>query len=677
MGPLLFVSYSGAFGGAEQVLLDCALVAPELPCLACPEGALADRARALGIPVLTIAERRLNLRAGWRDRLLTPARLLAHGRELRELAASLDAEAVLAWGMRSAIASLAVPAGTPLAIGHQDLLPGPVAARAMHAACRRARVVIVPSQTVARDLDPAGAMGERLRIVNPGVELERFGAERDPAHPPEVLVLGALVAWKRPELALEAVALARRQLPELRLRLLGAPLQGQEGVLRALQRRAGRPDLEGWVELPGPTATPELDLARAGCLLHCAPREPFGLAVAEALAAGCPVVVPDGGGPAEIVDDACGLRYRPGDAAGAARAIVQVLSDPERALAMGAAGRRRAHAQLDRARSMAGLSRALAGLVPARPAGGRRRQAPGDPAQLTLVTVTHNSERVLDALLQSVERHLQGARMVVVDSASADRSLELARVRSWVSAIGLDENVGFGRACNLGLEHVDTPVVALLNPDIELLDDSLLELVGEALREDRPPRLLAPLVLSGDGRRQDTVHPAPGSAADLIRALVPAAAVPGAAGAALAPWRSQRPRRVGWAVGCALVSTTATLRELGPFDDSIFLYGEDLELGLRARRCGIETWLWPPARVVHHQAHTMTGAFGGEPFELLAEARHDAVARARGRRRAALDDAAQAVTFGSRIVLKRTLGLPNARERRQLRALAALRRADP
>jgi GT2 family glycosyltransferase len=130
-------------------------------------------------------------------------------------------------------------------------------------------------------------------------------------------------------------------------------------------------------------------------------------------------------------------------------------------------------------------------------------------------------------------------------------------------------------------------------------------------------------------------------------------------------------------VGCALVGTTEILRELGPFDESIFLYGEDLELGLRARRCGIETWLWPQARVVHHQAHAMAGAFGEEPFALLARARHEAVARAHGGRRAALDDAAQAVTFGSRIALKRALGLPNARERRQLGAVAALRRADP
>ena len=172
-----------------------------------------------------------------------------------------------------------------------------------------------------RTLTPTAAWARRLRIVNPGVELARFAAGHVPAAPPEVLVLGALVSWKRPDLALEAVALARRRLPDLRLRVVGAPLAGEDEVLRDLRTRAGRPDLDGHVELPGPAVRPELDLARAACLLHCAPREPFGLVVAEALAAGCPAVVPDAGGPAEIVDDACGAalsaggrgRRRPGD----------------------------------------------------------------------------------------------------------------------------------------------------------------------------------------------------------------------------------------------------------------------------------------------------------------------------------------------------------------------------
>jgi GT2 family glycosyltransferase len=273
-----------------------------------------------------------------------------------------------------------------------------------------------------------------------------------------------------------------------------------------------------------------------------------------------------------------------------------------------------------------------------------------------------------------VERHLPGVAVVVVDCASDDESISVARSREFVTAVELSENVGFGAACNRAMSEVRAPVTVLLNPDIELLDDSLRALAGEALRRDRPQRVLAPLVLLPDGSRQDSVHPLPGSAADLIHAVSPPAVAPGRLGIALAPWRSVEPRRVGWAVGCALVARTETLRRLGPFDERIFLYGEDLDLGLRAAAGGVETWFWPASRVLHHRAHSTERAFGGEPFELLARTRHDVVARQLGARRAALDDAVQAATFASRTVLKRILGRRGERERRQLSALLRVRR---
>jgi N-acetylglucosaminyl-diphospho-decaprenol L-rhamnosyltransferase len=295
------------------------------------------------------------------------------------------------------------------------------------------------------------------------------------------------------------------------------------------------------------------------------------------------------------------------------------------------------------------------------------------PAELTLVTVSHNSERELETLLEAVHRHLPRARVVVVDCASADGSVEVARRVAGVEVVVLFRNVGFGAASNIGVARVQTPVTALVNPDVELLDSSLLELADEALSAPGRERLLAPLVLSADGSRQETVHPAPCSAADLARSLIPPAAIPGPAGVGLAPWRSRRPRRVGWAVGCALVARTETLRRLGPFDESIFMYGEDMELGLRARELGIETWFWPYGRVLHHGGHSSARAFGGEPFELKARARHDVVGRLLGPRSAALDDAAQAVTFASRLALKRALRRPAEREPLQLRAVLAAR----
>ncbi len=297
---------------------------------------------------------------------------------------------------------------------------------------------------------------------------------------------------------------------------------------------------------------------------------------------------------------------------------------------------------------------------------------PPSPDAFALVTVTHNSAAALRALLVSAARHLPGVRVVVVDNASGDDSVAVAGGFPQAVVVALSENIGFGRANNRGLAEVSEPVAVLVNPDVEVLDGSIWALAAEAAAG--PERLLAPLVLYPDGSRQDTVHPMPAGAADLVRVFVSPSLVPGRAGAWLAPWRSASPRRVGWAVGCALAARTETLRRLGPFDETIFLYGEDMELGLRAGAGGVPTWFWPAARVRHHRAHSSQLAFGGEPVARLAAARHDVVRRRLGRRRAALDDALQALTFATRIAVKTALRRPAGRERAQLRALHSARR---
>ena len=73
------------------------------------------------------------------------------------------------------------------------------------------------------------------------------------------------------------------------------------------------------------------------------------------------------------------------------------------------------------------------------------------PETLALVTVTHNSAAELEALLTSIERHLPGVELVVVDSASSDETVAVARSGRRVQTIGLEQNVGFGRGCNTGV----------------------------------------------------------------------------------------------------------------------------------------------------------------------------------------------------------------------------------
>jgi glycosyltransferase involved in cell wall biosynthesis/GT2 family glycosyltransferase len=687
----LLIAYSGMFGGAERVLIDVAGALGGEVCIACPPGPLADEARRRGLRVLTLRARPLALRGrGGRGRELVArgsamCALVGHRREMSRLVADLDPDVIALWGMRSAIAWQLGPlwrrareAGRPrVVIAHHDMLPGVRGiARLLRAAAARADVVVVNSRAVGDDLDPHGTLGPRLRIVYPGVDM---APSCWPDGPPVVVVVGALVGWKRVDLALEVVAIARRAVPALQLRIVGAALAAGaagDGTLARLQARASEPDLSDAVQFTGAVGDVRDELARATCLLHCAEREPFGLVVAEALAVGRPVVVPATGGPAEIADTDCGVLYPPGDVAAAAAGIVSLVREPERARALGEAGRLRVAKRFGRQRMRTEFAAALA------PAGERVGQqlahsssnrpttgfALHGSAPLALVTVSFNSAAVLGRLLDSADRHLPGVRVIVVDCASSDDSVAIARAHPTAVSVPAGGNVGFGAGSNLGLTHVSEPVTVFVNPDVELIDDSLLSLAG-ALTADDHGRLLAPLVLSANGARQDTVHPAPGSVAELARLVLPPGRVAGPLGTAIAPWRARRPRPVGWAVGCALAGRTTTLRALGPFSDSIFMFGEDLELGLRAARSGVETWFWPYARVIHHGGHSTAAAYGGEPFDVLARARHDAVSTTLGETAARRDDRRQATLFASRVVLKRALQRDHRRELAQLAAV--------
>jgi GT2 family glycosyltransferase len=131
---------------------------------------------------------------------------------------------------------------------------------------------------------------------------------------------------------------------------------------------------------------------------------------------------------------------------------------------------------------------------------------------------------------------------------------------------------------------------------------------------------------------------------------------------------------VGWAVGACIAARTDTLARLGPFDERAFMYAEDMDLGLRAADLGIETWFWPYARVLHQRAHATDKAFGGEPFELLAERRRSVLQERRGPAALRRDDLLQAATFANRIALKTLLRKPAEREKRQLRALRSAAR---
>src|SRR3954470_17912513 len=248
--PALIATYTSAAGGAERLLLDVAAGLDEPPLIACPRGWLADEAHAAGFTVFELRERSLQVRRSARDRVASLGRIAAHSRELRRLYEDLRPDTVVAWGMRTSIATAAamrrIDDPPRWIFEHIDFLPGPAIARAVRAAARRANRIVCVSEAVARDLDPTGALRDRIDVIHCGVDAARFAPAADAAASADALLLGAIVPWKRPDLALEITALAARELPDLRLRIAGAPLDADgEQLLDRLRERASRPDLAG------------------------------------------------------------------------------------------------------------------------------------------------------------------------------------------------------------------------------------------------------------------------------------------------------------------------------------------------------------------------------------------------------------------------------------------------
>jgi GT2 family glycosyltransferase len=266
------------------------------------------------------------------------------------------------------------------------------------------------------------------------------------------------------------------------------------------------------------------------------------------------------------------------------------------------------------------------------------------------VIVLHESRAELAALLATLTDRPE---LVVVDTGPDDGGAELAAGHG-ATVIERRDNPGFGAATNLGLRQVSSDVTVLLNPDCEVHDDTLSRLA--TIARDHPHALHAPRLLNGDGSVQRSAHPQPATLGALIAALVPSPLLPVRA----EPFRATRPTTVGWAIGACLAAATSTLRELGPFDERIHLFAEDMDLGIRGRQRGIPTVLHPQLALTHHGGHSVNR--GGERFAQLARTRHDVIERRLGRAAARRDDLAQALTFAVRAPFR-------PRARHQLRAL--------
>jgi glycosyltransferase involved in cell wall biosynthesis len=183
----------------------------------------------------------------------------------------------------------------------------------------RANVTLTNSRWTARQIERVLAIP--ARVVHPPVP-GPFRALDWEKREQAVAIVGRLVPEKQIELAIEAVRLVRLGGAKLRLHVIGNARDGaQPEYAIALRRRIAR---ERWIELHDDLSRPELLelLCRCRYGIHPMPDEPFGIAVAELIRAGCIPLTRRTGGVVEIVPDERLHFDSPAEAAARLRALI-------------------------------------------------------------------------------------------------------------------------------------------------------------------------------------------------------------------------------------------------------------------------------------------------------------------------------------------------------------------
>ena len=206
---------------------------------------------------------------------------------------------------------------------------------------------------LARDAGYDGPIDRFIAFSEYGTFLET--APKAPPEKPHVLFVGVLERYKGVDVLLEAWRTVAREIPAAELTIVGAGSRGNE-----LRAQARRDHVDDSVRFLTPRSRAELrDLIDGSSFLVLPSRaEGLGRVVLEAMARARPVVASRVGGIVELVDDGTtGRLFTPESAPALARAILELLRDPERARHMGDEARRRALARDPLAEYDAGIER--------------------------------------------------------------------------------------------------------------------------------------------------------------------------------------------------------------------------------------------------------------------------------------------------------------------------------
>lgn len=186
---------------------------------------------------------------------------------------------------------------------------------------------------------------------------------------------------------------------------------------------------------------------------------------------------------------------------------------------------------------------------------------------VTAVITTHDSAAVLPACLKALKE--QNVAVIVVDNASSDNCVDIAE--SFAARVLINsQNQGFGRAMTQGVQAAETPLVLLVNPDLELAEGAIAAFLV-AVNRYHDAALFGPRIIESGGRIFFPNH------SMLAQFLI---------NDKKKDWTPNGDCCVPFLSGACMLMRRDVMLELGGFDPNIFLFYEDDDLCRRVSEAG-------------------------------------------------------------------------------------------
>lgn len=241
--------------------------------------------------------------------------------------------------------------------------------------------------------------------------------------------------------------------------------------------------------------------------------------------------------------------------------------------------------------------------------------APPAKPDVAVIIVTYNSADQIEACLSTLlaQRATITQEVIVVDNDSQDETVSIIKEKfPDVRLFTPGENLGFAKAVNFAAQQTEAEYVLLLNPDTEVLDNAVDKVHAFAQQNPRYG-LYGGRTLKEDGKTLERSscwgQPTPWSLFLFATGLStifrhntffdPES---------LGKWERDSVREVGVITGCFLLASKDAWEKIGGFDEHFWLYGEDVDLAISARKAGFYPVITPDAVTIHEVGQSSTSA---------------------------------------------------------------------